>query len=181
MAHALSFSAINVMTPVGLLFLQSSPDGLRRSAFLGSTGDLPSEDLFSAHPEAPLLKQAVEQLREYFHGTRQSFSLPLDLSGLPAFQTRVLLACAAIPWGNTLSYAQLAESMGSPKASRAVGSALARNPLLLFFPCHRVVGSDGALRGFAAPEGIRTKAWLLRHEGLRVENGRITSPKGDHP
>jgi O-6-methylguanine DNA methyltransferase len=179
MTPASSFSAINVMTPVGNLYLQSSPDGLHRSAFLGSSAELPSEDLFSANPDTPLLSQAVNQLREYFQGTPQAFSLPLNLSGLPDFQTRVLIACAAIPWGETRTYAQLADVVGTPGASRALGSALARNPLLLFIPCHRVIASDGALRGFAAPDGIRTKAWLLRHEGLRVENGKIKSQSGE--
>ena len=181
MTPASSFSAINVMTPVGNLYLQSSPDGLRRCAFLGNSEAHPFTDFFSARPEEPLLEQAVEQLGEYFQGTRQSFSLPLNLSGLPDFQTRVLIACAAIPWGETRTYAQLADVVSTPGASRALGSALARNPLLLFIPCHRVIASDGALRGFAAPDGIRTKAWLLRHEGLRVENGKIKSQTGVIP
>jgi O-6-methylguanine DNA methyltransferase len=167
------------MTPAGLLTLQSSPDGLRRCAFLGYSEAHPFTDLFATRPEEPLLEQAVEQLGEYFQGARHSFSLPLNLSGLTPFQTRVLIACAAIPWGETRTYAQLAESIASPGASRALGSALARNPLLLFIPCHRVIASDGALRGFAAPDGIRTKASLLRHEGLRVENGKIKSQSGE--
>ena len=181
MANSSSFSAINLKTPVGIIYLQSSPDGLRRCAFPGSTEMLAAEDLFAAYPNTSLLKAAVEQLGEYFSGARHSFSIPLNLRGLPPFQTRVLLACAAIPWGQVSTYAQLAAAVGSPGASRAVGSSLARNPLPLFIPCHRVIGSDGALHGFAAPDGIRTKAWLLRHEGLRLENGKIKPQTGGNP
>ncbi len=180
MANSSSFSAINLKTPVGIIYLQSSPDGLRRCAFPGSTEMLAAEDLFAAYPNTSLLKAAVEQLGEYFSGARHSFSIPLNLRGLPPFQTRVLIACAAIPWGHTLTYSQLAEDLSSPGASRAVGSALARNPLLLFIPCHRVIGSDGALRGFAAPDGIHVKAWLLRHEGLHIEHEKIKPQSGAH-
>jgi len=178
MSHTDNFSAINVLTPVGNLYLESSPSGLRRCAFVGGSNALSPVDLFSAQPDNPLLTEALIQLCEYFQGTLRSFSLPLNLSGLPPFQTRVLLTCAAIPWGQVFTYAQLAAAVGSPGASRAVGSSLARNPLPLFIPCHRVIGSDRALHGFAAPDGIRTKAWLLRHEGVRLENGKLKPQTG---
>ncbi|MEL7645036.1 MAG: methylated-DNA--[protein]-cysteine S-methyltransferase [Anaerolineaceae bacterium] len=176
MARASDFSVMNLRTPAGILYLQSSPEGLRRCAFLGSPELRMAEELSAAHPNTDLLKAAVEQLGEYFQGARHSFSVPLNLSGLAPFQTRVLIACAEIPWGETRTYAQLAGSIASPGASRAVGSALARNPLLLFIPCHRVIGSDGALRGFAAPDGIRTKAWLLQHEGWPVVDEKTIKP-----
>jgi len=168
-----NYSALNILTPVGNLYLQAGPAGLRRCAFASSREVSEGADLRSAQPETPLLREAAEQLREYFRGERKAFSIPLDLAGLPFFQVKVLLAAAQIPWGETRAYAQLARSIGSAGASRAVGSALARNPLLLFIPCHRVIGSDGALRGFAAPHGIRAKAWLLRHEGLCVHDCKI--------
>lgn len=97
MNHAANFPAINVLTPVGNLYLESSPSGLRRCAFVSSSSALAPADLFSAQPDNPLLNDALIQLREYFQGALRSFSLPLNLSGLPPFQTRVLLACAAIP------------------------------------------------------------------------------------
>ncbi|HNW95188.1 MAG TPA: methylated-DNA--[protein]-cysteine S-methyltransferase [Anaerolineaceae bacterium] len=181
MAHPSGFSAIHVLTPAGNLYLQASPDGLRRCAFCNRPAALPSTDLSSARPDSPLLKAAVDQLGEYFEGACRSFSLALNLQDLPPFQTRVLTACAAIPWGKVLSYAQLAFRIGAPGASRAVGAALANNPLLLFIPCHRVIGSDGALRGFAAPDGIQTKAWLLQHEGLHIETGKVILQTGANP
>jgi methylated-DNA-[protein]-cysteine S-methyltransferase len=170
MTPASSFSAINVMTPVGNLYLQSSPDGLRRCAFLGNSEAHPFTDFFSARPEEPLLEQAVEQLGEYFQGTRQSFSLPLNLSGLPDFQTRVLIACAAIPWGETRTYAQLANVVGTPGASARLALRWRATRCCFSFHATAVIASDGALRGFAAPDGIRTKPGCCSHEGLRVEN-----------
>lgn len=109
----------------------------------------------------PVLTQAAEQLAQYFAGDRQEFTVPLDPSGTE-FQQSVWTALAAIPYGTTCSYRELARRLGRPTATRAVGAANGRNPLSIFLPCHRVVGADGSLTGFAG--GLDTKAWLLRHE-----------------
>jgi methylated-DNA-[protein]-cysteine S-methyltransferase len=108
-----------------------------------------------------VLEEACCQLDDYFAGRRTSFDLPLDLQGTP-FQQDAWRALAEIPFGETRTYAQQAGRLGRPSASRAVGAANGRNPLSIVLPCHRVVGSDGSLTGFAG--GLETKRWLLEHE-----------------
>jgi methylated-DNA-[protein]-cysteine S-methyltransferase len=110
----------------------------------------------------PLLVEAERQLAEYFAGRRQRFALPLDPSGT-TFQRDVWDALQTIPFGETRSYAQIAKQIGQPRAVRAVGAANGRNPLSIVVPCHRVVGSTGALTGFAG--GLAVKARLLALEG----------------
>jgi len=109
----------------------------------------------------PMLLEAERQLREYFAGKRQSFSLPLDPRGT-TFQKSVWTALLAIPFGETRTYGELARQLGTPTASRAVGAANGRNPLSIVVPCHRVIGSTGKLTGFAG--GLDAKAYLLRLE-----------------
>ena len=108
-----------------------------------------------------MLDDAADQLAEYFAGTRTAFDLPFDLRGT-AFQLAAWNALAEIPYGETRTYAEQAARIGRPAAVRAVGSANGRNPLSIVLPCHRVVGSDGALRGFAG--GLDAKAALLAFE-----------------
>ena len=117
---------------------------------------------------AGILGDALHQIREYLSGQRREFDLPLDWSEMASFQSQVLHLAYAIPFGEVRTYGQLADQMGKPGAARAVGLALARNPIPLILPCHRVIGADGKLHGFAAPGGVETKAWLLRLEGSRV-------------
>jgi methylated-DNA-[protein]-cysteine S-methyltransferase len=99
-----------------------------------------------------------QQLAEYFAGQRQQFTVPLRLAGTP-FQRRVWQEQVRIPFGTTISYAQLAQRIGNPTASRAVGHANGRNPVAILVPCHRVIGADGKLTGYAG--GIDRKQWLL--------------------
>lgn len=113
-------------------------------------------------PEHPVLREAARQLREYFDGGRRSFELPLSPRGT-AFQRDVWKRLQAIPFGAVRSYGELARELGHPSASRAVGAANGRNPLAVVVPCHRVIGSDGSLTGYAG--GIGVKRWLLAHEG----------------
>lgn len=110
----------------------------------------------------PVLLKAEKQLSEYFSGKRREFELPLEMRGT-AFQTSVWEALLAIPFGETRSYGQLANQLGNPRATRAVGAANGRNPLSIVVPCHRVVGSTGKLTGFAG--GLRAKDFLLGLEG----------------
>ncbi|WP_168581998.1 methylated-DNA--[protein]-cysteine S-methyltransferase [Gephyromycinifex aptenodytis] len=118
-------------------------------------------------PVAPrdheVLGRCLSQLREYFHGTRRSFDLPVRPSG-SAFQREVLAAISAIPYGSTRSYGQLAAELGRPRAAQAVGSAVGRNPISIVIPCHRVLGASGALTGYAG--GLDVKRKLLRLEGV---------------
>lgn len=107
------------------------------------------------------LQEAVKQLREYFEGTRTQFSLQLNPQGT-AFQQKVWEALATIPYGKTTSYLDQTKKLGDPKAIRAVATANGKNPIWIVIPCHRVVGSDGALTGYAG--GLWRKKWLLDHE-----------------
>jgi len=108
-----------------------------------------------------VLVTTAEQLGEYFDGKRRSFDLPLELRGT-AFQQQVWQSLADIPFGETSTYGKQAAAIGRPRAIRAVGSANGRNPLSIVLPCHRIVGADGKLTGFAG--GLDTKRWLLDHE-----------------
>lgn len=109
----------------------------------------------------PVLDETEHQLRAYFSGRLQRFALPLAFDGTP-FQRAVWQALLEIPFGQTRTYGQLADELGRPKAQRAVGAANGRNPISIIAPCHRVIGSQGDLTGFAG--GIEAKAWLLGHE-----------------
>lgn len=108
-----------------------------------------------------VLRQTTKQLGEYFAGKRRSFDLPLELRGTE-FQQQVWLELAEIPFAETSTYGKQAAAIGRPRAIRAVGSANGRNPLSIVLPCHRIVGADGKLTGFAG--GLDTKRWLLDHE-----------------
>ena len=109
----------------------------------------------------PVLIEAERQLGEYFEGKRRSFSVALDMRGT-SFQKNVWEALLAIPYGETRSYRDLAKKLGNPEATRAVGAANGRNPISIIVPCHRVIGSNGKLTGFAG--GLETKARLLQLE-----------------
>ncbi|XXF78093.1 methylated-DNA--[protein]-cysteine S-methyltransferase [Myxococcaceae bacterium GXIMD 01537] len=109
----------------------------------------------------PVLREARRQLEEYFAGQRTAFELPMEPAGTP-FQHAVWAELRRIPWGTTRTYAELARHLGRSGAARAVGSANARNPLSIIVPCHRVVGADGSLTGYAG--GVPAKEWLLAHE-----------------
>ena len=116
-------------------------------------------------PDADVLARAAGQLSEYVAGARQTFTLPLDLVGTP-FQRRVWDALFAIPYGETMTYRDLAFALGRPGGAQAVGGAVARNPVSIIVPCHRVLGSDGSLTGYAW--GLHVKRWLLDHESRGV-------------
>jgi len=104
----------------------------------------------------------IDQIGEYLAGERTRFEIHLDLRGTD-FQLATWDALLRIPYGTTVTYRDLARSMNTPKAYQAVGSAVGQNPMRIVVPCHRVLGSDGSMTGYAA--GIGTKQWLLRHEG----------------
>ncbi|HEX6853063.1 MAG TPA: methylated-DNA--[protein]-cysteine S-methyltransferase [Candidatus Polarisedimenticolaceae bacterium] len=127
--------------------------------------------------EDPLLRRAVEELRQYFEGRRERFELPLAPKGTD-FQRRVWRELETIPLGTTLSYGELAGRVGDPKASRAVGAANGRNPIAIVVPCHRVIGADGSLTGYAG--GLARKGALLRLEGS-IGPARCTVPPGPQP
>ena len=156
-----------VSSPIGDLLVAGDADGLSYVGFpSGKMRRDPEPDwIFNEQPFA----RAKQQLEEYFAGERQAFDLPLKLSGTE-FQVRVLEELLNIPYGETASYADIAERIGRPKAVRAVGAANGRNPLPIFVPCHRVIGSHGDLTGFGG--GLDTKAALLR---LEAEHSQFPS------
>lgn len=148
-------------SPVGDLTLVASDQGLVAVLWPDDDPGRVRLEASTQQPDHPVLAQAASQLGDYFNGTRRSFDLPLDFRGT-AFQQRVWAALLAIPYGETRSYGDIASAIGQPTASRAVGAANGRNPISIIAPCHRVVGSNGALTGFAG--GLETKIWLLDHE-----------------
>ncbi len=114
----------------------------------------------------PAAAQLAQELQEYLSGQRRSFSVPVDLSACPAFQQQGLAACREVPAGAVVPYAELARRIGRPHAARAVGMALARNPVPVVVPCHRVVRGDGGLGGYLA--GLAWKRRLLQLEGVSL-------------
>lgn len=148
-------------SPVGKLKLVASDKGLIAVLW---ENDKPNRvrlgELVKRHSH-PVLMEAERQLGEYFEGKRRSFSVALDMRGTP-FQKNVWEALLAIPFGETRSYRDIAKKLGNPEATRAVGSANGRNPISIIVPCHRVIGLNGKLRGFAG--GLETKARLLELE-----------------
>lgn len=142
-----------INTPLGTAILKGDTNGLRELQ-LSTTPMEPS-----SVPEG--LEEAVKQLQEYFKGQRQTFTLRLTPEGTD-FQKRVWKALETIPYGTTISYLELARSLGDVRAVRAVAAANGKNPLWILIPCHRVIGSDGSLTGYAG--GLWRKQWLLEHE-----------------
>ncbi len=163
-------------TPAGTLVLAASDAGLAYVSFQGLQ-DFKALILEKANiPSSRALEivhTAGRQVQEYFDRKRKVFDLPLDLDGQPEFRRAVLLETGRIPYGSVITYGELAARIRKPKAARAVGGALARNPLALVIPCHRVVAGDGGMHGFSSPGGIATKALLLRLEGLTVKDDRL--------
>lgn len=144
-------------SPIGPLLIQGSEKGVQSIQFeQGKTLSTPKSGGVPA-----CLEEALEQLTEYFCQLRHQFDLKLDLQGTP-FQLSVWKALQEIEWGQTLTYAQMAERIKSPGAARAVGLANGQNPCLIVLPCHRVIGSNGVLTGYAG--GLLRKQWLLQHE-----------------
>jgi methylated-DNA-[protein]-cysteine S-methyltransferase len=146
-----------VDSPLGPLLLTGDGEALT-GLYTDQHGRLPTNLGHRADEE---FTQARTQLEEYFAGQRLDFDLPVHAPGT-AFQNAVWQALRRIRYGSTMSYREVAEEIGNPKAVRAVGSANSRNPISIIVPCHRVVGSDGKLIGYAG--GFSAKRWLLDHE-----------------
>jgi len=154
----------SLITPVGRIWLVGDEAALYRVR-IGEESEL-LEEMRAAFgtfpsPSEEMLRGPLEELSAYFQGKLRSFSTPLHLQGTP-FELRVWKRLRDVPFGKTISYGGLAEAAGAPRASRAVGRAVGRNPLLIFIPCHRVIRSDGGIGGFSA--GVEVKRWLLDFE-----------------
>jgi len=144
-----------INSPVGILELKGDEVGLASVLFIDSENGMVSEEIPTE------LKDTVVQLQEYFEGKRKDFNLKLSPEGTD-FQKRVWSQLQDIPYGKTTSYQQMANQLGDPKVIRAAASANGKNPISIIIPCHRVIGSDGSLTGYAG--GLRRKKWLLEHE-----------------
>jgi len=147
-------------TPIGLVRVVEQEGAVTRVGLATSKGFAQRD--WGQRGTSATLHAVVEQLAEYFVGTRTTFELPLRPAGT-AFQRQAWQALCAIPFGQTRSYAEQARAVGRPTATRAIGAANGRNPIAIIVPCHRVIGSDGSLTGYAGGEPV--KRWLLNHEG----------------
>jgi methylated-DNA-[protein]-cysteine S-methyltransferase len=156
-------------TPIGPLLAAADAQGLRHIDFPGRTQGERIER--SWRRSRRLLGSLIEQFAAYFSGELYTFDLPLAAQGTP-FRRRVWEELARIPYGQTISYGELARRIGDPSASRAVGAANGANPLPIVVPCHRVIGSNGALTGFAG--GLPIKQWLLDHERHHAPRPKLT-------
>lgn len=146
-------------SPVGRLLLVGNAKGLQALQFQDGANPLPIRPTWKKAREP--FRVVLEQLKEYFDGSRTRFQIPLNLQGTP-FQRQVWQALQGIPYGRTVSYGQIAKKVGSPQASRAVGAANGRNPVSIIVPCHRVIGSSGKLVGYGG--GLSIKTALLELE-----------------
>ena len=161
-------------SPLGEMCLAASSRGLVGAWFVNQAhlpdlldGQSAWPRVAGDHHKHPVLRQATEQLTGYFAGQRKTFDLPLDINGGTLFQQSVWQALSNIPFGTSCSYADISRQIGNPKAVRAVGAAVGRNPLSLIVPCHRVLGSDGSLTGYAG--GLDRKIELLTLEGVAFQ------------
>jgi methylated-DNA-[protein]-cysteine S-methyltransferase len=166
LAAGVQISVATLRTPVGSLRIIASADHVlyielpgRHTARFEDTG--PCRRLLS-RTRTPALRAVIEELREYFAGTRRAFEVPVAPTG-SVFQRRVWQAISAIPFGETVSYGALAVALGGLHLARAVGAATGANPIPILIPCHRVVGTDGSMTGYGG--GLEMKVWLLQHEG----------------
>jgi methylated-DNA-[protein]-cysteine S-methyltransferase len=151
-------------SPVGTLTLVASGKGLTAILWPQDDPKRVTLPVLTRGDDHPVLLQAQKELGEYFAGKRTRFTVRLDFAGTD-FQKRVWRALLEIPFGETRSYGDIAARLGKPSASRAVGAANARNPISIIAPCHRVIGANGALTGFAG--GLGAKKRLLALEGVR--------------
>jgi methylated-DNA-[protein]-cysteine S-methyltransferase len=143
-----------VRTPIGVLELKGCKNGLAAATFI-------DQDIAISKAIPKVLENAVSQLAEYLTNKRTSFDITLNPQGTD-FQKKVWNKLAQIPFGKTLSYMDMAKQLGDPKVIRAAASANGKNPIAIIIPCHRVIGSDGSLTGYAG--GLHRKKWLLEHE-----------------
>lgn len=156
-------------TPLGVLWVAMTGDGL--AAVEWDSAKAHFEHYLTKRLKRPVVPSAEQtalprlELTSYLLGDPRTFSFPIDWSLLRPFQRAVLQIVYSIPYGETTTYAHIAEQIGRPHAYRAVGRANATNPMPLVVPCHRVIGMDGKLHGYGGGEGLKTKEWLLKLEG----------------
>jgi methylated-DNA-[protein]-cysteine S-methyltransferase len=161
----MTYAFKTMQSPVGELKLVASTKGLAAILWENDAPDRVRLGAMVEDAEHPVLIEAAKQIGEYFAGERKAFDVPLDFHGTE-FQKSVWAALLTIPFGETRSYGEIARQVGRPTAFRAVGAANGKNPISIIAPCHRVIGSNGTLTGFAG--GLEAKALLLGIEGVGV-------------
>jgi len=159
-----------VNSPIGRIVLRARDNKLVSLQIEGSakSGVEQSEFPTGQQSKAKILDEAEKKLARYFSGKATDLSIPLDLQGTD-FQKSVWREIAKIGYGETKTYVEIAEAIGKPKASRAVGGAVGANPIPLIVGCHRVLGASGKITGYSGGDGLPTKRWLLAHEGLTAK------------
>ncbi len=163
-------------TKLGPVSFVAGDRGLQRLAFLTLSQLKDKENFTQEEPSLKGLETVgilLTEINEYLFGIRKTFSVEIDWRMMGDFQRQVLRLTTKIPYGDLLSYGELADRLGNPQAARAVGGALGRNPMPVIIPCHRVVGSDQKLHGYTAPGGIETKRQLLKIEGHTFNDDRV--------
>lgn len=174
MAGTPVFSAQLPGTPVGTVKLWTTGRGLRRLDFRAGPDLAYPGEATSNEPAPPIVRDCLEALQAYFAGTLRTFDLALDLGAITNFQHRVLERLQKIPYGRVITYGDVARDLGlGPAGARAVGQAVGANPVAIVIPCHRVVGSGGALHGYSG--GLHRKAAMLRIEGVVVDGAAPAS------
>lgn len=158
-------SCTRMESPLGRLLLVGDDSGLRRIEFVDGRRTVEADPQW--HDDAEQFREVIRQLRAYFGGERESFDLPLAPEGTP-FQLAVWKRLCEIPYGETISYGELARRVGNPNASRAVGLANGSNPIPVVIPCHRVIGSNGKLTGYGGGLPIKEKLLALERRQLRL-------------
>ena len=154
-----AISRRSIPTPFGFITLTAEAEKITSVELCKKANSLGS---------SKVLDDAAKQIDLYLKGSLSRFSLPLKVSGTP-FQLAVWKAIAKVPFGKTISYGEIAASLGKPQAARAVGAAVGANPTPLLVGCHRVLGSNGSLTGYSGGQGIKTKKLLLNHEGIECD------------
>ena len=150
-------------SPVGIIKIAANEHVVTEISFV----DNQDEVIHGEPGVCEVIHQCTEELIEYFNGKRKSFTVPVNQDGT-AFQKKVWGELLQIPFGKTVSYLDLSKSIGDPKATRAVAAANSKNRIMILVPCHRIIGSDKSLTGYAG--GLQRKKWLLQHE-FRIANG----------
>ena len=155
-----------IHSPIGRIAIGATNRGVCRIEILtdGNKSEFATDDIAAGY-----CSKAASQLQEYFAGTRRVFEVELDLSGTD-FQKGTWNAIATIGFGEVASYRDLAEQVGKPLAARAIGGAVGSNPVPLIIGCHRILGAGGRITGYSGGEGLKTKRWLLNHEGIEFKD-----------
>lgn len=163
-----SESFTSFTSPIGIISIVGSLAGISRV----SLADL-SMELQASGPLPSILHAGHQEILQFLESDRKAFDLLLDWESVYNFQKDVLQLTLNIPFGEVRTYGQIAALLHKPRAARAVGAALARNPMPILIPCHRVVSSNGHLTGYLGSKGISTKQWLLEREGHRIVDQKL--------